>query len=265
MIRLLVLDLDGTLLNNAKKISARNRDTLLQAEHECGLRIAIGSGRQVSFAAAVAAPLQLAQNRGFIIGCNGQTILDCGSGELIREAGISAEVCQRVLSYGAAHHLEAHFARGDEKIVLGRDGSGTAEIGRRLAALGNLDKAVLFTAAESDAEWDHAWLQQAQQAAGGTVDAYLVAPHVIDFVAAGISKVTGVQRVMSKMGIAREEVLVMGDGENDLPCALAFPFCAMANAMPPVKEAADRITLDNESDGVAFEVERSILHACSSE
>jgi len=262
MIRLLVLDLDGTLLNRQKRISARNRDALLRAERECGLRIAIGSGRQVCFAAAVAAPLQLEQNRGFIIGCDGQQILDCSSGELIREAGIAADVCSRLFSYALRHGIEAHFELGDEKDVLTEDGQGEALIRTRLSQLSSLDKAVLFTPAGCDAQQDYAYLREAHAEAGSAVDAFLVAPHVIDFVAAGISKVTGIRRIMERLNLAREEVLAMGDGENDLPCALAYPFSAMANAMPSVKAAADRITLDNESDGVAFEVERSILHAC---
>jgi hydroxymethylpyrimidine pyrophosphatase-like HAD family hydrolase len=66
-VKLLVLDLDGTLLNEKKQISERNREVLLKAMNEKGLRVAIGSGRDYDYARKVSEPLELDSHKGFLI------------------------------------------------------------------------------------------------------------------------------------------------------------------------------------------------------
>jgi len=66
--------------------------------------------------------------------------------------------------------------------------------------------------------------------------------------------------IVERYGLNKEEILVMGDGQNDLGMAKKYPFVAMANALDEVKKAAMRLTLSNDEDGVAFEIERSILN-----
>ena len=58
--------------------------------------------------------------------------------------------------------------------------------------------------------------------------------------------------ILKEIGVAREEVIAIGDGYNDLSMIrFAGLGIAMGNAQEPVKKAADYITLSNEEDGVA--------------
>lgn len=74
----------------------------------------------------------------------------------------------------------------------------------------------------------------------------------LDIIPAEGGKALGIQKVLEHYGIAREQTMAFGDGENDLDmfgavgCAVA-----MGNAVPEAKEAADYITLDVDENGIA--------------
>ena len=269
IIKLLVLDLDGTLLNEKKEISRRNRDVLLRAQEEKGLRIAIGSGRDYGFAAKVAAPLELDTHRGFLICNNGQKVYDCEKKEITVIGRISNTGARRAMAYAQQHHLEIKGTI-DEKVFFHschegktREGSADQNYDKETGFFDtaqDFDKIVLFTPKEYTLDDDHEACTQLQALLGEYDDLTLVAPHVIDLLAKGVDKTSGIACIEEKLGLQKEEILVMGDGENDLPAARKYPFSAMANSMDAVRTAASRMTLSNEEDGVAYEVERSILN-----
>ncbi|MBR3358749.1 MAG: HAD-IIB family hydrolase [Solobacterium sp.] len=268
-IKLLVLDLDGTLLNESKQISERNRRVLLQAQEEKGLRIAIGSGRDCHFAAKVAAPLELDCHRGFLICNNGQKVYDCERKEMTVIGRITNAGARIAMSYAQERQLEIKGAI-DEKIFFHCCHAGKAEKGGEDANYdesagffttdADFDKIVVFTSEDYTLADDHRVCEELGGLLDDRDDVTLVAPHVIDLLAKGIDKTSGIALIEERLGLKKEEILVMGDGENDLPAALKYPFSAMANSMERVKAAAGRMTLSNEEDGVAYEVERSILN-----
>ena len=64
-----------------------------------------------------------------------------------------------------------------------------------------------------------------------------------------------------KQGIAMENIAAFGDDVNDIPmleaCGLGV---AVANAGEEVKTIADKVTLSNDEDGVAYYIEKEILN-----
>jgi hydroxymethylpyrimidine pyrophosphatase-like HAD family hydrolase len=76
----------------------------------------------------------------------------------------------------------------------------------------------------------------------------------------GITKAYGISLLAKDLGIEQEEVMCIGDEENDLPMIeYAGIGVAMANAISRVKEIADVVTDSNEEDGVAKVVEKYVL------
>lgn len=73
----------------------------------------------------------------------------------------------------------------------------------------------------------------------------------------GINKETGLERALSELGLAPENVAAIGDAENDHPF-LAFCGCAaaVANALPAVKDRADLVTSAAEGAGVVELIDR---------
>ena len=79
----------------------------------------------------------------------------------------------------------------------------------------------------------------------------------LDLAPEGVSKATGLAKVAERLGVGREDVLAIGDGDNDADMlAWAGRGVAMGNAAPEVQEAADHVTARLEDDGVAVELRR---------
>lgn len=79
----------------------------------------------------------------------------------------------------------------------------------------------------------------------------------LDIAPEGVNKATGLARVTDDLDIARENVLAIGDGRNDLEMLRwAGRGVAMGDASWEVREAADDVTANFEDDGAALELER---------
>jgi hydroxymethylpyrimidine pyrophosphatase-like HAD family hydrolase len=78
----------------------------------------------------------------------------------------------------------------------------------------------------------------------------------IDVCAPGVSKAEGVALLARDIGVDPSDVLVIGDGTNDLSMfAWAGRSIAMGQASPEVRAAADEVTASVEDDGVALALE----------
>ena len=80
--KLLVLDLDGTLTNSKKEITAHTLDTLTRAQEQ-GLKIVLASGRPTYGVAPLANKLQLDKYEGYILSYNGGEIIDWKTKEMM--------------------------------------------------------------------------------------------------------------------------------------------------------------------------------------
>lgn len=78
----------------------------------------------------------------------------------------------------------------------------------------------------------------------------------LEFTAQGVSKATGLRFLTDFLGLSMEQVMAIGDSENDAEMLRAVGLgVAMGNASPSVKALAD----DNESDGVAKAIRNYLL------
>ena len=89
--KLLVLDVDGTLLNKEKEISPRTLSTLLKIQ-QMGVRIVLASGRPTFGIRPIALKLELDKNDGFILSYNGGQIISMQKEELLFEKRINPEM-----------------------------------------------------------------------------------------------------------------------------------------------------------------------------
>lgn len=82
-----------------------------------------------------------------------------------------------------------------------------------------------------------------------------------DVIKRGVTKATGMQRVLDHVGISRENCIGVGDSVNDLPMIeFAGLGVAMGNAPEGVKARADAVTEHIDNDGVAVMIERYVLN-----
>ncbi len=77
----------------------------------------------------------------------------------------------------------------------------------------------------------------------------------LDIAPEGVSKATGLAKVAERLGVPREDILAIGDGNNDAEMlAWVGRGVAMGNAVPEVKQLADAVTATFDDDGVAVEL-----------
>lgn len=89
--KLLVLDVDGTLLNDAKEISKRTLAALLKIQ-QMGVRIVLASGRPTYGLLPLAKSLELGNYGGFLLSYNGCQIINAQNGEILFERRINPEM-----------------------------------------------------------------------------------------------------------------------------------------------------------------------------
>lgn len=266
--KLLVLDVDGTLLNNEKEISKRTLSTLLKAQHT-GIRIVLASGRPTSGLLPLAKALEMGNFGGYIVSYNGAQIINAENGEVMFDKRINPELIP-YLEKKARKNNFSIFTYHDEYLLT--DNADNVHI-RREAWLNNLRimeeeefsiaidfapcKCVLVSDDEEalrglEAHW--------KRRLDGVLDVFPSEPYFLEVVPCGVDKANTLGVLMEQLGVKREEVIAIGDGVADVTMLqLAGKSVAMGHAQDSVKVCADYVTASNEEDGVAQAVEKLIL------
>ena len=91
------------------------------------------------------------------------------------------------------------------------------------------------------------------------LNVFTSAPFFMEIVPKGIDKFESLAKLCSYVGCTTEELAAFGDGGNDITMiAKSGLGVAMANASDAVKEVADYVTFDNDSDGCAHAIEQML-------
>ena len=117
-IRVLALDLDGTLTNDQKEITPRTRAALERAMDQ-GVTVVLASGRPTAGVRPVAQELGLDQRGGCILSYNGGAIVDCKTGEIRYQKLLPAELVPELCAFAAQEDV-AIVTYNDAGIVTER-------------------------------------------------------------------------------------------------------------------------------------------------
>ena len=267
--KILVLDLDGTLTNKKKEITEHTCETLIRAQ-EAGIKIVLASGRPTYGIMPLARQLELDKYEGYILAYNGGQIIDCKTGELMYENVLDPAVypylyeCAKsngfqILSYKDEYIISEN---ADDQYVqheafLNRMASKTVE---------NFLDVINFPVPKclivGNPEPLSALEKKMKKALEGKMNVFRSEPFFLELVPNGIDKARSLAVLLDELGMAREEMIAIGDGFNDLSMIqFAGLGVAMANAQEVVRQAADYITLSNEEDGVAAVVDKFFFNA----
>jgi 5-amino-6-(5-phospho-D-ribitylamino)uracil phosphatase len=284
-VRLLALDLDGTLLDSHGRVSARNLRAI-DAARACGVRVALVTGRRFRDARPLALELGIDVP---LVAHNGALTKHARTLETVATVPLPLETARAVLRFGRAHKVDPLVSDDPEGPGLlvyehlneaNRPLLEYIEWARRIHGA-EAEQAVLRVASLED-YLDHPPVHIAfsgtdtemltlsdvlrQELAGLVKLMVTIYPAkqfgLVDVIHPEVSKGTGLAAVAREYDIARAEVMAMGDNHNDVEMLeFAGTRVIVANAEPPLREIAGvHVTASNDEDGVAQAIEEFILN-----
>ena len=265
---MIVLDVDGTLLNNDHIITARMRATIIKVQ-TMGVRIVLASGRPTCGLLPLAKELEMHKNDGFILSYNGGQIMNVQSGEILFEKKIDP-ILLPYLERKAKKNNFSIFTYSDEAIIAS-DLSDEYIIHEailndmRPEEVENFAEAISFSPYKcmivSDDEESLIHLEKHwKRRLAGLLDVFRSEPYFLEVVPPFIDKANTLSLLLEKLGVPPEEVIAIGDGVCDVGMIqLAGLGIAMGNAQESVKACAEDVTLTNDEDGVAVAIEKYVI------
>lgn len=266
--KLLVLDVDGTLVNSKKELSVQTLTTLLKIQH-AGMRIVLASGRSPHGLLHLVEKLEMKKWGGYILPYNGAQIIDVGNDEVLFEKRIDP-VMLPYLEKKAQKNGFGIFTYRENQLITTHPENGHIRDEAQLndmevVATGNLSAVVDFSPCKcvlvSDDETALVALKDLwRKRLAGVLDVYRSESFFLEVVPPFIDKGNTLGVLIEKLGITTDEVMAIGDGRRDFSMLqLAGLGIAMGNAQDSIKACADYITENNDNDGVAVAVQKFII------
>lgn len=274
-LRIVALDLDGTLLDAQKRLSAANRDALARAAAR-GAFVVPTTGRFFGMMPAAVRDLPFVR---YAITVNGAQVYDRAADAALAREEIPLATALDVMRLldgfdvvydcyranwgwmGAAFKEKAAaYATDEHYLRMVQDfRRPVPELKAHLAATaaeGDVQKIMLFTRRDgpSDAA---ARVAEAVRARFPALAVTSSTWNNLEINAATAHKGLALRRLAAHLGLSSANCIAFGDGRNDLTMIEeAGVGVAMANAHPDVRAAADAVTRSNDEDGVAAALAR---------
>ena len=265
--KMIVLDLDDTLLRDDHTISERTKKALMEAQEQ-GVKVVLASGRPTFGMRKVAEELNLEAYGSYILSFNGGKIIDCRTEEEMFNSSLTAAQAHRLYEISKQEGVSIHTYIGDE--IITEDNHMYTKVESDITGLPTkvvdsfidaVDVPVVKALMVEDPEIIARLNAKLNAEIGDQFSITPSKPYFLEFMVHGISKGTSLLTLIEKCGIKREEVIAMGDSYNDVEMIkMAGLGVAMGNAPDDIKEIADHVTDTNMNDGVAKVVETFVLN-----
>lgn len=276
-IKLVALDLDGTLFDNSSRISKLNL-TAIRSITDKGIHVVISTGRPFE-----GIPFDQIKGTGinYAITANGSGIYEISTGKCLYENAMDEELVTPILNFLLTRdiHMDAFIGgKGYTPVQC-------VETAQKLTVPSSIKNYIITTRTRLDniLQFIHENQLKVQKmtlnfypAADGTlidretVRKFLVSnPSIttvcggynnLEFTRADANKGVGLRKLAEILGVNPDATMAIGDTENDLAIIEAAGIgVAMGNATDAVKARADYVTTTNTKDGVAAAIEHFIL------
>lgn len=267
--RMVVADLDGTLLAGPRHLSERTR-LMVATVREAGAEVVLASARAPRLIRPYYEELQLSAP---VIACNGALLWDMRANVPLSRAPLNAALAREAVAVareaGAIANVECDDEwftdRVTEAVLLNIQRFGIPAPHQ----VGGIDEILTGDRTIDKVFIDMRELPQAAQeglrsalnrSLGAHVNLSESVPGLIDVTSREATKAGMAQQLARSLGIPAEQVLAIGDSDNDVALLRwAGVGIAMGNASPAAKEAADGVTSSNLRDGAAEAMERWVL------
>ncbi len=274
-VRLIALDIDGTLLDSRWQLSDANRAAVAEATRR-GIEVALVTGRRYDFALPIAyqldCPLTMIVNNGALLRtADGETHLRHLLAQDVARSVLEAtkpwrEGAAVIFDRPVANQIMLESLREDDSIRYAYYKRNLANIGIASPLENSVTEApiqVMFSGTVAEMRAIEAILRNADFAGDCRLAVTLYESRdfaMIDVLPADCTKGRSLAEWATRQGLRRDEILAVGDNHNDLEMLqVAGIPVVMANGVPELKVHGWHETLSNDESGVAAAIERFAL------
>ena len=267
IIHLAAMDMDGTLLNDRKEVSAVTLQAL-ETLREKGIPAAFCTGRALS---EVTLYPELTGLIPYAILASGSLVMDLRAGTVISKNTLTAEVALKALELASREDVVPHLLTVTDSVCPAEDIEKMQEhnmglyapMFRRICI--KPDDMAAYIREHPDGLVKVNFYHRGPDARFRTEQRLQALPlqlvqaeySSLECTVPGVAKDTGLAALCKALGTELTHVLAVGDSDNDLPMLkTAGVSVAMGNAPEAIRAAADFVTADNNHDGVAEALKR---------
>lgn len=270
MYRLISLDMDATTLMSDHTISDNTLKTLRKASQQ-GIEVMINTGRTYSEAKEYIEAMDFVNYAAL---ANGSVIYDKSKNDFIRISNMSIDLIAKAHEFSAAFSEEVAFVISGERHTYSdtiyANGKG-AEQHRRICGEGNLrfvddlvegfrDRFIAKGLLIGSHEILSKIKGRLQDHFSERIQLVFSLECALEILDPSMDKSNALHRIMQMKGLKKDQVIAIGDGENDLGMLRAAGVSvAMGNAVEKLKSVADFITLTNNEDGVVHALNKYLF------
>ncbi|MGY3724281.1 hypothetical protein SAMN05421767_12310 [Granulicatella balaenopterae] len=267
-IKLIAIDIDGTLLNSERMITPRVNEAIQKARQQ-GVYVVLCTGRPLPGVQDQLQELDLINDRDFVVTYNGSLVQRTGDGHTYCHFTLDYSDLEEVAKQ--AKHHPIHFHAIDQEVIHVT----TEDIGEysyhehQLVNMPishkpqeEIDPTSEFTKMMfvEKAELLEPFIAQLPTSFTEKYTLLRSAPYYLEVLNKDASKGKAVAKLAEILGLTSDEIMCLGDNENDMDMiTYAGMGVAMGNAVESVKKVANFITATNDEDGVAVAIEKFVL------
>jgi len=266
MRKLIISDVDGTLLTTKSEVSPATKEKLFKMMAE-GHHFAIATGRMHGAAKIVTEQLDY---DGYLISCNGAVVKHLKTGETIFAKAMCPENLRKAIAVCREHDVYFHLYDNENMYANRLDhiakryhekmASLPEEYRFNIEIIQDFEKVLMRPVYKMGVFHEDInvflSLKKAINALGLFETSQSLATS-FDINSSGVNKATGIDVLREHLVISVKDVIAFGDNENDIEMIkYAGTGIAMANAVDSLKSVANVVTADNDSDGIALALEK---------
>ena len=290
MIKLIITDMDGTVLRKDHQVSDYTTKVLIEAQKQ-GIKLCLASGRSIKTLDGFSKMFKMKEYDGYLVCANGVKIANVKTGEIEIISQLDIENIKEIMQFSLPYNVETMAVSDDEIYTyMSEELLNERKAYRDLHQLGD---DMELTGGPFDYIFDQKkngyqvhYIKSVDEIFKGSNkmcisqtpdiihklylalnekfnDQYSIVkttPRWIEITPRGIDKGNALKKIMEIFDLKKEEVLVFGDGENDLAMLKTGIGVVMLNGMENIKEAIGNISeFDNDHDGVARYIEKYVL------
>lgn len=263
-IKLVAIDLDGTLLDDEKRVSPRNMDTLSRLLDK-GVLIALASARDC---ASIALKVPLRHPGLYFIGSGGALIYEASSGAIKWAVYLAKKTVRSCIDF-LLEFDQPIFLNSENEYWVDRRNERVKMIEERyslstqpFAVDCDIQRPIMRVSLAAPVSILEKASEKAQVQIANLAQISLASPDWLDLLPPDAGKGKLLKIMQQMYGINASQTMAIGDYESDLTLFDQAGYrVAMANAVPSLKAAANYVTSSNNQDGVADSLEMMIGHS----